>query len=123
MKSWVASAFSADDFSAKKEPKKKTSSTKTNNNLNDITNSNKLAKPSSYSVAATSSSNAFCKSNISLSEKYKPKTRNDLVVNKSKVEQLSQLIDTSMQKKKGSVLIVEGPSGCGKYVGFLIFFY
>jgi ABC-type uncharacterized transport system YnjBCD ATPase subunit len=28
-----------------------------------------------------------------------------------------------MQKKKGSVLIVEGPSGCGKYVGFLIFFY
>lgn len=134
MKSWVSSAFSADDFSSKKETKKKTVTKKTDstitNNLNDITNSHASGtKPAKVSATAATSSyarpaqtNTANKSNICLSEKYKPKTRSDLVVNKTKVEQLSQLIDSAMQKKKGSVLIVEGPSGCGKYVGFVGFF-
>ena len=133
MKSWVSSAFSADDFSSKKETKNKTITKKNDsatNNLNDITNSHTSAtKPAKASASAATSSyarpaqaNTANKSNVCLSEKYKPKTRSDLVVNKTKVEQLSQLIDTAMLKKKGSVLIVEGPSGCGKYVGFVNFF-
>ena len=132
MKSWVSSAFSADDFSGKKETKKKPVAKKNDsatNNLNDITNSHTSGtKPAKVSATAATSSyarsaqtNTASKYNVCLSEKYKPKTRSDLVVNKTKVEQLSQLIDTAMQKKKGSVLIVEGPSGCGKYVGFVVF--
>lgn len=51
-----------------------------------------------------------------LTEKYQPVKRADLVVHKSKIEQLSSLIDQITSKNTGSILIVEGPPGSGKNV-------
>lgn len=51
-----------------------------------------------------------------LADKYSPTSRAELVVNKSKIEQLSSLIDEITNKSRGSILLIDGPTGCGKTV-------
>lgn len=55
----------------------------------------------------------------SLSEKYAPASRSELVVNKAKVDQLSSLVDDLVARKKGSILLIDGPTGCGKTVSYI----
>jgi hypothetical protein len=55
---------------------------------------------------------------MSLCDKYEPTNRADLVVNSKKVEQLSSMLDDLIKKQKGSILVIEGPSGSGKNVNY-----
>ncbi len=57
-------------------------------------------------------------SQMSLAEKYAPKSRAELVVHKAKVDQLSSLLEDIISRKKGSILLIDGPTGCGKTVIF-----
>lgn len=60
---------------------------------------------------------------LGLSDKYAPTSRSDLVVNKSKVDQLSSLIDDLVARKRGSILLIDGPTGCGKTVSYSTLLY
>ena len=115
MKSWVSSAFS--DAPKDENPVKK----------HNASSAKSLKIPKSSLDSALSSfkttekySSAY-KTFLPLCEKYKPKNRAELIVNKAKIDQLSQILDNVINKKKGSTIIIEGPSGCGKNVN--IFFY
>lgn len=136
MKSWISSAFS-DEFKPSKT--NGTKSTSTNNKLvkatsssfsknefeqvaelkntisSSIQNINTKNKENSISTQGRSAKIAKIES-ISLSQRHEPESRADLVVNKAKIDQLDKIIDDILVKKKGSIVIVEGPSGCGKYV-------
>lgn len=70
------------------------------------------AKPSSSSSCGKASNNE----QQSLADKYMPINRADLVVHKAKVDQLSSIIDDVMARKKGTILLIDGPTGCGKTV-------
>ena len=142
-KAWIESAFGDDPIttaSIKKpakstrktttapaasttEPKKKsaqTSSTGTQltpliskliNNFN-----NQPASPDQSAVSRRQT-----ETKCPLTEKYQPLKRADLVVHKSKIEQLNILIDQITSKSTGSILIVEGPPGSGKNVCSIFF--
>lgn len=131
MKSWIESAFSD-------EPSAATSSTRTTRTRKAATTTTAAAttkKPSSSSTTIKTStklppllskiiSNQENRSEQSkkpqtkcpLTVKYEPKKRTDLVVHKSKVEQLSTLIDQVTSKQTGTILTIEGPPGSGKNV-------
>jgi DNA polymerase III delta prime subunit len=103
MKSWMSSAFGSTEV----EPKK-------------LRAPRSAAKPSSDprpTVQLPPAKRAVTSSSINkllLAEKYAPKHRAELVVNKAKVEQLSGILDSLLDKQAGSIIIMEGPAGCGK---------
>ena len=142
MKSWIESAF-ADEPSDTPPTKirktatarKKTtpqisnsisntkSSSSTAINSTNKTTSTKLPPLLSKIINNQSSQEQSINSNkktpitkLPLTVKYEPKKRIDLVVHKSKIEQLNSLIDQITSKQNGSILIIEGPPGCGKNV-------
>ena len=138
MKSWVSSAFSDD----KPPPSSSSSSsqatgiraplkTTTSTSLNSIEVISS-SKPPMTKIPSTRAKLATVMkpettakrhqapvSSVSLSDKYEPAQRADLVVNKSKIEQLSSALDSMMTKRVGSIMIIEGPPGCGKSVRLL----
>jgi flagellar biosynthesis GTPase FlhF len=150
-KSWVSSAFSDDQStpSSSNVPPRATRATK----KASVASTSKTNSASSQSSSSTTSVAAKLTPMISklikteqqvnnsskkissltrcpLIEKYRPKTRSELAVHKTKIEQLSNLIDQiTTNKKNGSILIIEGPPGCGKNVSaynliaFFIFKY
>jgi hypothetical protein len=150
-KSWVSSAFSDDQStpSSSNVPPRATRATK----KASVASTSKTNSASSQSSSSTTSVAAELTPMISklikteqqvnnsskkissltrcpLIEKYRPKTRSELAVHKTKIEQLSNLIDQiTTNKKNGSILIIEGPPGCGKNVSaynliaFFIFKY
>lgn len=93
MKSWMSSAFSS------------------SNEENKVPSKATRASAIKRSAVAKSPPR---KPKLLIAEKYAPQTKADLVVNKAKVEQLSSLLDTVLGKPKGSIVIIEGPPGCGK---------
>lgn len=98
MKSWVSSAFSesaSNTTQPKKIPKPSLS--------NKENPTPQIKKP----VSPT---------NISLAVKHEPVSRSDLVVHKNKIDQLNNLLDDVLDKSKGSIILIEGPAGSGKYV-------
>ena len=118
MKSWVSSAFAENttctnskSASVKKELPATRSLKTTKSSFDSSVPAFKNAEKPPH-IASVISRKQF----VSLVDKYKPKTRADLIVNKTKTEQLSQLLDGVINKCKGSVVIIEGPSGCGKLV-------
>ena len=115
MKSWVSSAFSETNCNAVKKETTKTSTRSLKTAKNSFDSSVPICK-----FTDKSSSIGLTKNLSSLAAKYKPKNRSELIVNKSKVEQLGQVLDNVISKSKGTVVILEGPSGCGKTV---IIFY
>ena len=103
MKSWMSSAFGniTDD--------KKVKSTATKRTAKTVPSSSSAAKkPFSIDNSANIK--------LLLTEKYQPNSRSELIVNKAKVDQLSNLLDSAFEKKNGSIVIIEGPPGCGKTV-------
>ncbi len=138
-KSWVSSAFSDDQStpSSSNVPPRATRATKkasvaSTSKTNSA--SSQSSSSSTTSVAAkltpmisklikteqqvnNSSKKIPSLTKCPLIEKYRPKTRSELAVHKTKIEQLSNLIDQiTTNKKNGSILIIEGPPGCGKNV-------
>lgn len=114
MKSWVSSAFS-DAPTVQSLPKK----SNVNSRSLKVSNSNSDSTVTSTKRAIQiDSKNKFTdlKTFLPLVERYKPKSRIELIVNKAKIDQLSQVLDNVINKKKGSIVILEGPSGCGKNV-------
>jgi hypothetical protein len=124
MKSWVSSAFDTNQSSTRSS----SSSSLTNKKFDEKTQQSQPSQRSSQRSAnnkATTSKVVSEKclmkfaqttNNLLLSEKYKPTKRIDLVVNKTKVDQFSNLLDEIFKRDKGSILLVQGPSGCGKLV-------
>lgn len=106
MKSWMSSAFGdiADD-------KKTKPATVTKRTARAVASSSSAAK-NSFPVDNSK------KIKLLLTEKYQPNSRSELIVNKAKVDQLSNLLDSAIEKKNGSIIIIEGPPGCGKTVRF-----
>ena len=114
MKSWISSAFESTCASAatqslsssRQSAFKKTTSSTDKSLLNMLGKENLTVQRASAKLF----------DGLSLCEKYEPKNLNDLVVNKSKVDQLSNVLDELIRRQKGSILLIEGPSGSGKYV-------
>jgi ABC-type uncharacterized transport system fused permease/ATPase subunit len=139
-KSWVSSAFSDDQStsSSSNVAPRATRATKkasvTSTSKTNSASSQSSSSSSTISVAAkltpmisklikteqqvnNSSKKISSLTKCPLIEKYRPKTRSELAVHKTKIEQLSNLIDQiTLNKKNGSILIIEGPPGCGKNV-------
>jgi DNA-binding NtrC family response regulator len=134
-KSWVSSAFSDDQSPsplasnvaprATRATKKTSVATKTSSSASSSSTTSVAAKltPMISKLIKTeqqvnnSSKKISSLTRCPLIEKYRPKTRSELAVHKTKIEQLSNLIDQiTMNKKNGSILIIEGPPGCGKNV-------
>ncbi len=99
MKSWMSSAFGTTEPDTKKF---KTTRSSSKNVSKKTTVMPEHATQSGY------------RNRLLLAEKYAPKNRTELVVNKAKVEQLSGILDLVINKPKGSIIIMEGPPGCGK---------
>jgi hypothetical protein len=147
MKSWISSAFADDALGSTSNNKPKPNGTnklnsaiKPNNKVAskapakidspsfELENCSKSAiKLSTKSLRNDKENMTFAKppvagareihSTTSLFGRNEPQNRGDLVVNKSKVEQMSKILDDLLAKKnKGSIVVIEGPSGCGKYV-------
>ncbi|RMZ94778.1 cell cycle checkpoint RAD17 isoform X2, partial [Brachionus plicatilis] len=120
MKSWVSSAFTDSSISTakptrcrtsvqkpssqKESSQKQTLSNLTNKKLREI-----IAEP--FNPVNQNTQNS-----TSLANKYEPENRSELSVHKNKIEQLSNLLDDCLIKNKGSIILIEGPSGCGKFV-------
>jgi hypothetical protein len=134
MKSWISSAFedsSASDASSKtarrevKKPagtseKSRINSSDAQIEANPLPFFNKENERHRFASQANTKQLNNGKSNDgqSLCDKYEPKSRVDLVVNKAKVDQLSNILEDLIKKQKGSILVIEGPSGSGKNVIF-----
>jgi hypothetical protein len=129
MKSWVSSAFDnassvPSSKAAKRETKKPTALTeKGRMNANDIDieilHSPRLNKENTtqrFTSQSKKANNTKSSTGQTLCDKYEPTNRSDLVVNKAKVDQLSNILDDLIKKPKGSILVIEGPSGSGKNV-------
>lgn len=102
MKAWITSAFD-DPFNEKQPEAKRLKSHKSD----EI-----FKKPISKTIKESQND-----SNQLLTEKYEPKLRTDLNVNKSKIDELSNCIESRLNTfKNGSILLLTGPPGCGKYV-------
>lgn len=116
MNSWVSSAFTDSSIGTIKNTRSKNLSQKSasqKQSLSNLTNKelrNKITEPFN-SPAKRKTENS-----ISLSTRYEPQTRSELSVHKNKVEQLSNILDDCLNKSKGSIILIDGPSGCGKYV-------
>lgn len=118
MKSWVSSAFSDSSASTIKATRSKTSFQKIGKNLSEkqtLSNLTNKVKETFNSPNKQKTVNS-----TSLAIKYEPQTRSELSVHKNKVEQLSNLLDNCLNKNKGSLILIEGPSGCGKYVALKV---
>ena len=114
MKSWVSSAFS-DAPTIQSLPKKSNVNTRSLKAPNS--NSDSTVKSTKSAIQIDSKNKLTeLKTFLPLVERYKPKSRLELIVNKAKIDQLSQVLDNVINKKKGSIVILEGPSGCGKNV-------
>ena len=133
MNSWISSAFSVDTSSSNSvksnsintKPKKATRSenkTEEEKICEDVKHTKYLKnKENTFQQARKSSTDVNALKNInnefsSLFHRYEPTTRTELVVNKAKIDQLSKLLDEILSKSKGSIVVIEGPSGSGKYV-------
>ena len=114
MKAWVSSAFdnpivssssnnnkNANTSTVKKPPKQK------------ILKSHKSDEPinSSISSILAKQTSTTIDSDLLLSEKYEPKIRAELMVNKSKVDELSNFLDAILRKLTPSIFILNGPPG------------
>ena len=110
MKSWVSSAFS-DQLQGSKEVKRPRTRLGTNS---QAVNPQTPLKPRCENANISYKNNEKCQ--VQLSEKYEPKTKAELVVHKNKIEQLNNVLVSIGEKPKGSIVLIEGPAGCGKYV-------
>ncbi|CAF0863650.1 unnamed protein product [Brachionus calyciflorus] len=113
MKSWVSSAFSDSAFANTTKPTRTTRASSQKQTLSNLTNKEPKAK---ISEPFNSPAKKQKENTLSLSLKYEPTTRADLSVHKNKIDQLSNLLDQIISKERGSILLIEGPSGCGKYI-------
>lgn len=113
MKSWMSSAFGSDPTpdTAKKPTRTRAAAAASSKKTVPNTMPTGLAKmphkfmlPDKKQVAGR----------LLLAEKYEPKMRSDLIVNKAKIEQLSTMLDWATGQQTGSIIIMEGPPGCGK---------
>lgn len=126
MKSWISSAFDVEAGSTSRVSSSSRSSTQPKKQPPTQTQQTELRRaynkeniPSSSLIKQTVRDNGAKKNEPevqTLCEKYEPRSRADLVVNKNKVDQLSQILDDLTNRKKGAIVLVEGPSGCGKTV-------
>lgn len=105
MKAWVASAFD-DPFAS------------CSNNTTTGKKTYKTKSLKAYKSDEPKSSSTLIKKNSSiidvdllLSEKHEPKTRGELMVNKSKVDELSNFLDGCFRKVTQSIFILNGPPG------------
>lgn len=119
MKSWVSSAFSDlastnNSISKTKEPSKRPERFTKNAPNSSITPLKTIQINNTRQFNCTT--NKPCKNEPNLAEKYAPVSRIELVVHKAKVDQLSSIIDDITGRKKGSILLIDGPTGCGKTV-------
>jgi len=117
MKSWVSSAFS-DSPSEPTLPNKKPKQSVNTRSLKTSKSSLEtfVAPTKTTDLFDTRNKNGDLKTFLPLAERYRPKSRAELIVNKAKIDQLSQLLDNVIIKKKGTIIILDGPSGCGKNV-------
>lgn len=105
MKSWMSSAFGSDPtLDTAKKPARTRAAVATSSKKAVNTMPTKFMLPDKKQVAGR----------FLLAEKYEPKMRSDLIVNKAKIEQLSTMLDWAIGQQTGSILIIEGPPGCGK---------
>ena len=95
------------------------------------------ATRSNDNASKKSASSTLSAASIGLAERHRPTKRCDLVVNKAKVDQLDQMLGIMLDasasssgvgsKKPGpakpTILILDGPSGCGKYVILIYLIY
>jgi CRISPR/Cas system-associated endonuclease/helicase Cas3 len=120
MKSWFSSAFESDLNEGKN------SSQTTTRNKRSSTRASSQSKPSGASLDKCPSliSNARPYLNtdqkeelsFSLLEKYEPRKCSDLIVNKNKIAEVSKLLDKIIENKNASIVLFDGPNGCGKTV-------
>lgn len=109
MKGWVSSAFENVDMLANASNTKKQNATlktkfkshKSDEPLQPVCNQQKSSVKSSQKIS----------DGILLAEKYEPKTRSELMVNKSKIDELSSYIDTLYFKLSPTIFILNGPPG------------
>lgn len=111
MQSWISSAFS--DFNTKIESNS-TSQTRTKRKAPVNTSINPIKHVPR--TTTTTTSNVASRNFL---EKYAPKDRAELVVNKNKLDQLSTILDDITLSSKGRIVIIDGPSGSGKFVNIL----
>lgn len=133
MKSWVSSAFgniqsTPSSSSVSTRPTSRNVSGRTVENASSQrvgkfpqTNDENINKATVKSKSVLTNNKLkpepkLAKNEQSLADKYTPTNRSDLVVNKSKVDQLSSSIDEMTSRKRGSILLIDGPTGCGKTV-------
>jgi hypothetical protein len=113
MKAWVSSAFDNPLVSTSSSNNATTTSRKTSKQK--ILKSHKSDEPINSTICSTSSiltkKTSTIDSDSLLSEKYEPKTRAELMVNKSKVDELSNFLDASIRKITPSIFILNGPPG------------
>lgn len=133
MKSWVSSAFGDTEILVSgKHTRSQSRNTCANNvkstiasqNVPKISKSNNLTNKenSNQSQSGIINLESFNSKkleqniNVDLASKYEPKSRAELVVHKNKIDQLNNILDDCLNKPKGSIILIEGPAGCGKYV-------
>jgi hypothetical protein len=105
MKSWVSSAFEDPFMSSTASSGRKTTKPKLKAHKSDETVINK-SLADNINIKRSN-----INSDLLLSEKYEPKTRLELMVNKSKVDELSNFLDNSFRKPIPSIFILNGPPG------------
>lgn len=132
MKSWIESAFADEPAVGPLSKVRKTTTSRKKTTPQSVINStvgttksastklppllSKIISNQPTSQEHHQQTNKKSTSRLPLTEKYEPKKRNDLVVHKSKIDQMNTLIDQISSKQTGSILIIEGPPGCGKNV-------
>jgi hypothetical protein len=100
MKSWVSSAFECD----KAAKPKHLSETFAKVSVSGQQNSHKL--PIGKNVPGHSTKKPLANADLQLCDKYEPKNRGELMVNKTKIEELSNFIDKHNQKS--AILLLQG---------------
>ena len=103
MNAWVSSAFEDVFVSSTKTTGKNSKSSKTKLKTHK---SDEPINTKNYNSKTTNTNH-----DLLLSEKYEPKTRLELMVNKSKVDELSNFLDNSFRKQIPSIFILNGPPG------------
>ena len=112
MQSWISSAFS--DFNTNIESNS-TSQSRSKRKAPVNTSINPI-KHVPRTTTTTTTTNVASRNFL---EKYAPKDRAELAVNKNKLDQLSTILDDITLSSKGRIVIIDGPSGSGKFVNIL----
>jgi hypothetical protein len=100
MKSWVSSAFECEKIKPRNSAiAKPVPSTTSQQSIKKLVNDKFVAKTSTTKTS-------LIDTDLQLCDKYEPKTRTELMVNKTKIEELSNFIDKNNQRS--AILLLHG---------------